>query len=222
MHYHIITLFPDSIKGYLRESIIKRAIADSKISVSFYNPMDYTEKSKNGALNKRVDDKPYGGGPGMVLRAEPLVKAITKAVGRKKNVQIVHFSPRGEKFTTDMAKNFVAGKKTIKHMVFICGRYEGIDSRIEEIFSGIKVSVGDYVLTGGELPALVMIDSITRQIPGVLGDPDSREEERISSGKYYTRPEVITHKGKKYQVPDVLVSGNHKLIEEWRKENERS
>jgi len=221
MNYHVITLFPESMKGYLQESILKRAQANDIISVSFYNPMDYTEKSTKSSLNKRVDDKPYGGGPGMVLRVEPVVKAIGKAIGRKKKVQVIHFAPRGEEFITSVAKD-IAGKyinKEIKDIVLICGRYEGIDSRIEEIFPGIKLSVGNYVLTGGELPALIVIDSVTRQLPGVLGDPDSREETRISSTKYYTRPESFKYKGTTYDVPDVLLSGNHKEIDKWRENN---
>jgi len=183
--------------------------------------MDYTEASPKGALNKRVDDKPYGGGPGMVIRPEPVIRAIQKAVGRKKKVQIVHFAPRGDLFGTKMTKELGSKyrKKKVTDIVFICGRYEGIDSRVEEVFPGIKISIGDYVLTGGELPALVMIDSITRQLPGVLGDPDSLEETRISATKYYTRPELFTHKRKKYSVPDVLLSGNHKEIDKWREQN---
>ncbi len=221
MHYHIVTLFPESMKGYVAESILRRAQKNKLITISFYNPMDFTKMSRKGALKQRVDDKPYGGGPGMVIRPEPVIKAIQKAVGRKKHVEIVHFAPRGEKFTTEMAQEFAQTyqEKKLKHLVLICGRYEGIDTRVEEVFPGVKVSVGDYVLTGGELPALIMIDSITRQLPGVLGDADSREETRIASTKYYTRPEVFTHKGKRYQVPGVLLSGNHKDIDKWREEN---
>lgn len=221
MNYHVITLFPGSMKGYLQESILKRAQQNKIISVSFYNPMDYTEPSPTGKLNKRVDDKPYGGGPGMVLRAEPVMKAIAQAIGRKKKVQVIHFAPGGDKFTTDVAKEIASQyqDKKIKDIVLICGRYEGIDSRIEQMFPGIQISIGDYVLTGGELPALVLIDSITRQLPGVLGDPDSREEERISAGEYYTRPESITYKKKKFDVPPVLLSGNHKDIDQWRAEH---
>ena len=218
MNYHVITIFPKTIDTYVSESILGRAISSKKISVTTYNPMDYLEDSKFGKLKRRVDDKPYGGGPGMVLRAEPVMKALSKAIGRKSKVLVVHFAPRASMFTTAEAKKF-AGQyvsKEIKDIVFICGRYEGIDSRIEEMFPGVRYSIGDYVLTGGELPALVMIDSISRQLPGILGDPDSREEERISASSYYTRPESITHKGTQYDVPQVLTSGDHKKIDEWR------
>ncbi len=221
MNFHVISLFPDSMRGYLSESILKRAQSEQIITVSFYNPMDYTEKSPKGALQRRVDDKPYGGGPGMVIRAEPVIRAVRDAIGRKRKVQIVHFAPRGKLFSTKMARVFATKylSKEIKDVVLICGRYEGIDTRIEEVFPGMKVSVGEYVLTGGELPALIMIDSITRQLPGALGDPNSREETRISATKYYTRPESFTHKGESYNVPKVLLSGNHKDIDKWREEN---
>ena len=186
--------------------------------------MDYTEQSVNGGLPRRVDDKPYGGGPGMVVRAEPVMRAIQAAIGRKKNVGVVHFAPRAEKFTTDVARHIAgesqAKKGAVKHVVIVCGRYEGIDSRIEEMFPGRVLSVGDYVLTGGEIPAMIVIDSVARQIPGVLGDGDSREEERVAAGKYYTRPEKITYKKSVYSVPSVLTEGDHAKIEKWRGENQ--
>jgi len=223
MHFHIISLFPRTVELYTSESILGRAINSGKLKVSVYNPMDFAEESKKGKLPRRVDDKPYAGGPGMVLRAEPIIRAVEEAIGRKRNVGFIHFAPRAEKFTTDIAKQ-IAGesqlkKRAIKDVVIICGRYEGVDSRINEIFRGRELSIGDYVLTGGELPAMVVIDSVARQLSGVLGDSDSREEERIAAGKYYTRPETVQYKGKKYEVPKVLVEGNHKKIEEWRKNN---
>lgn len=221
MNFHIITLFPESITGYTSHSILGRAQANKKIKVQTYNLLDYLEDSPYGKLKKRVDDKPFGGGPGMLIRAEPVIRALKDVIGRKKYVQVVHFAPSGTPFSTTMAKKIAHQAKTkkIKDIVFICGRYEGIDSRIEEMFPGMKISIGDYVLTGGELPALVMIDSISRQLPGVLGDPDSREEERTASSKYYTRPEEIIYKNKKYAVPKVLLSGDHRKIDEWRKKH---
>lgn len=207
MNFHIITLFPDSFSSYLDASILKRAISNKKIKVSFYNPIDFLKGKE------RVDDKPYGGGPGMVMRAEPVIKAIAKAVGKKSDYRIVFFTPAGEKFTNTKAKDYV---EQIKNIIFICGRYEGIDARILEIFPCEKVSIGDYVLTGGELPAMIMMDAISRNIEGVLGDIDSVEENRISSPFVYTRPEVLKYKNKNYKVPDVLLSGNHKEIDKWR------
>lgn len=207
MHFHVITLFPESFDSYLHTSILKRAILNKKIKVSFYNPIDFLKNKE------RVDDKPYGGGPGMVLRAEPVIKAIAKAVGKKKDYKIIFFTPAGELFTNTKAKKYV---DKAKHLIFVCGRYEGIDARVLEVFPSEKVSIGEYVLTGGELPAMIMIDAISRNIKGVLGDSDSVEENRISSPYVYTRPETLTYKGSNYKVPEVLVGGNHKEIDRWR------
>ncbi len=221
MIFHIITLFPDAFASYLNESIIARAIREKKIFVKFYNPRDFISKSKRGGRDNnyaRVDDKPYGGGPGMVMEAEPILKAVLKAKGNKKKVKIVLFSPSGEKFTTDKAAEWAnqsAAKKS-NDLILICGRYEGIDARVSKILKAEEVSIGDYVLTGGELPAMVVLDSVSRQIPGVLGNFNSREESRVSSSEVYTRPEILVHKGKKYRVPKVLLSGHHGKIEEWK------
>ena len=160
MHFHIITLFPDAFTSYCNSSIIKRAIAKKLVTISFYNPMEYAER-KNG----RIDDKPYGGGPGMVLEALPFIKAYNKAIGRKKDIAVYLCSHRGKQFDTDMA---IKCSKT-KHIVLICGHYEGIDARIEEIIPCIKVSVGHTVLTGGELPALAIVDASARFVKGGVG-----------------------------------------------------
>ena len=218
MIYHIISLFPHSFDSYLAESILKRAQEEKKIKVKFYNPRDFTTSQKTYA-DRRVDDKPYGGGPGMVIEALPVIKAVAKAVGKKtpkKKVKIIWFTPSGKQFDTNYAKE-VATKYT--DIVFICGRYEGIDARVKSVFKMDEISVGPFVLTGGELPAMILIDSISRQIEGVLGDHISLEENRIASSDVYTRPEVVEYKGKKYKVPKVLLSGNHKLIDEWRRGN---
>lgn len=207
MHFHVITLFPDSFESYLSASILKRAISAKKIKISFYNPQKFLK------AKERADDKPYGGGPGMVMRAEPVIRAIAKAIGKKTDYKIVFFTPSGEKFTNIKAKEYVAQTKNI---IFVCGRYEGIDARVLDVFPCEKVSIGDYVLTGGELPAMIMIDAISRNIKGVLGDIDSVEENRISSPLVYTRPDTLKYKKKEYKVPDVLKGGNHKQIDEWR------
>ena len=211
MTFHIITLFPQSFDSYLNESILKRAQEDKKIKVKFYNPRDFTNGTSYA--DRRVDDKPYGGGPGMVIEALPVIKAIAKAKG-KKDAKIIWFTPSGKKFYTNYGKK---KKKKYKDIIFICGRYEGIDARVKKAFKVEEISVGPFVLTGGELPAMILIDSISRQIKGVLGDHTSLEESRIASPDVYTRPEVVEYKGKKYKVPKVLLSGNHKLIDEWRK-----
>jgi len=207
--------------SYLGESILKKAIDNKKISVKFYNPRDFAKPSKNPELLEPIDDKPFGGGVGMVLKAEFYLKAIEKARGKKTAVKIIYFSPRGEKFTTEKGKEIAKKNKAgkIKDLILVSARYEGFDSRVEEIFKGERMSVGDYVLTGGELPAMILIDSISRQIDGVLGNRESLEEERVSAGKFYTRPAVLKWKKNEYEVPKVLLSGNHKKIEEWKKEN---
>ncbi|MBU0998780.1 tRNA (guanosine(37)-N1)-methyltransferase TrmD [Patescibacteria group bacterium] len=214
MRFHIITIFPDIFDSYLNESIIGRAIKNKIISIKFYNPRDFIKAPKNNY--RPVDDKPYGGGPGMVMRAEPILKAIAKilSVVKGKKVLIINFIPSAEKFTTISAKKI---SKNYTDTILICGRYEGIDARVDKILKTKKFSVGDYVLTGGELPTMILIDSISRQIKGVLGKYESLEEERVSSSEIYTRPEILKYKGKNYKVPKVLLSGNHAKIEEWRK-----
>ena len=217
MRFHIITIFPDIFDSYLNESILGRAIEGKLVLVKFYNPRDFI-KDKKGNGYKPVDDKPYGGGPGMVMRAEPVLKAVEKALsltkGKNKKVLVINFIPSAEKFTTNFAKKV---SKKYTDIILICGRYEGIDARVDKILKTKKISIGDYVLTGGELPAMILIDCISRQIPGVLGKYESLEEERISSSEVYTRPEVLKHKNKNYKVPKVLLSGNHAKINEWRK-----
>ena len=190
LNFHIITIFPKMFNFYINESIIKRAIKNKIISIKFYNPKDWAEKSKNRNLTKSIDDKPFGGGPGMVLKAKPFLEAINKAVGKKKNYKIIYFSPRGKNLNMSLIKDLSHkfNKREIKDLILVSGRYEGIDSRVEEIFKGEKISIGDYIVTGGELPAMVLIDTISRQITGVLGNKESLEEDRISAGKFFTRP----------------------------------
>ena len=218
MRFHIITIFPNVFDSYFNESIIGRAIKNKFISIKFYNPRDFVKVPKNKNQNnyKPVDDKPYGGGPGMVMRAEPILKAVESAIKKikSKNALIVNFIPSAPKFTTNFAKIF---SKKYTDIILICGRYEGIDARIDKILKTKKFSIGDYVLTGGEIPAMALVDCISRQIPGVLGKYESLEEERISSSEVYTRPEILKYQGKNYKVPKVLLSGNHQKIEEWKK-----
>ncbi len=228
MQFHVITLFPEVCQVYTDASVLGRAqktdkgkgakVRGKKMEVKYYNPRDFATNKHN-----KVDDKPYGGGPGMVMYAEPILRAWEKAVGNKikKNeekgkklkVKTLIMSPRGKLFTTKVAKEFA---KKYDDIVLISGRYEGIDSRVKKILKAEEISVGDYVLTGGELPALSIIDSVSRQIPGVLGTFESLEEERVSSGEMYTRPDVLLYKGKKHAVPKVLLGGNHAEIEKWK------
>ncbi|MFA5791821.1 MAG: tRNA (guanosine(37)-N1)-methyltransferase TrmD [Candidatus Paceibacterota bacterium] len=208
MRFHIITIFPEMFDSYLKESIIGRAIKDKKIKILFYNPMSFCKPKE------RVDGRPYGGGPGMVLQPEFFLKAFSKIKIKNKNkTKIILFSPSGKKFDTTYAKK---SAKKYTDIVLISGRYEGIDARVGKILKAEEISIGDYVLTGGELPAMVLIDSISRQIPGILGKYESLEEERVSASEVYTRPEVLKYKNKNYKVPKVLLSGNHQLIENWK------
>jgi len=210
VQFHIITLFPKAFDSYLGESILKRAIEDKKLKVSFYNPRDFADNDY-----ARIDRPPYGGGPGMVIQAEPVIKAIESALKKIKarKYKIVFLSPGGKQFTNEYAKSI---SKKFTDTVILSGRYEGIDARVKKVFKMEEVSVGPFVLTGGELPAMLMIDVIARQVEGVLGNFDSLEEKRIG-GDSYTRPEVFAHKGKKYSVPKVLLSGHRAKIEEWKK-----
>ncbi len=221
MNFHVITLFPEVCQAYTDASILGRAqktekgkgakVRGKKLSITYYNPRDYTTDKHH-----KVDERPYGGGPGMVMQALPILQAAEKALGRKdrKKVKVLMMSPRGTKFTQTFAEKVA---KKYSEVVIISGRYEGIDSRVKKILKAEEVSVGDYVLTGGELPALTIIDAIARNIPGVLGTFESLEDERVSSGEMYTRPEVLEYKKKKYKVPKVLLGGNHAEIELWRK-----
>lgn len=216
MHFHIVTLFQEACEAYTNASILGRAQENKKIKVSYYNPRDFVKGAKGKFL--KIDDSPYGGGPGMVMMAEPILKVVEKALKTKKNekpkkTKILLMSPRGKVFDQAYATKLA---KTYSDVVLISGRYEGIDARVKKILKAEEVSTGPYVLTGGELPALTIVDAVSRHIPGVLGKSESLEESRISSGEMYTRPETLVWKDKKYKVPKVLQSGNHKLIEEWR------
>ena len=210
--FHIITIFPNMFDSYFNESILARAIDSKKIAVKFYNPRDYTKDK-----HKRVDDKTYGGGPGMVMQAEPIIKAVSsikQRVSRKKKskLKVLITAAGGKKFTNTRATKYT----TYTDIIIICGRYEGIDTRVRKALRAEEISIGDYILTGGELPAMIMVDAIARHVDGVLGKTESIEENRISSHEMYTRPETITYDKKNYSVPKVLLSGDHKKIDEWR------
>ena len=209
MNFTFISLFPEIIRSALNESITKRAIEKSLISFETINPRDYLKPKE------RIDDKVYGGGPGMLLKSEPLMKAIDDATSKfdRSESKIIYLSPKGKPFTQETAETLALEK----NIIFICGRYEGIDQRIIDHYVDDEISIGDYVLSGGELPALVVFDAITRNIEGVLGDDSSLEQESFSGGlleyPQYTRPEKM----KLGDVPKELLSGNHAVIEQWRK-----
>lgn len=209
-NYYVMTLFPEMIRAVSGESITGRAIKSGLIQVEAVNIRDYT-KEKHG----HVDDAPYGGGAGMLMQAQPICdcfQALTERIGKKPRV--LYMSPQGKTFSQALAKELAKEDA----LVFLCGHYEGIDERALEILDTENVSIGDYVLTGGELPALVMIDAIARLTKGVLNKEASHEIESFSDGlleyPQYTRPEV--YEGRR--VPEVLLSGHHANIEKWRHE----
>lgn len=230
--FSLLTIFPDIFNSYFNESIIKRARENKKIKIAVHNIRDYaTDK------HKTVDDRPYGGGPGMVLKIEPLFEALKKVAGKKEifarfsseikrttksQTRIILTDPDGKKFDQNMARRL----SQYKNIVIVCGHYEGVDARVEKIIDE-KISIGDYVITGGELAAMLMVDAMSRLVPGVLGNPQSLDDiknYRIGVGSksnfdypHYTRPEVFSPDRKhKWKVPKVLLSGDHKKIEEWR------
>lgn len=212
MNFHILTLFPQMVEQGLNTSIIGRAQEKGILSVETINIRDFTKDK-----HKKVDDYPYGGGAGMLMQAQPVYDSYLHVVEHMKTKQrprVIYVTPQGKTFRQEMAKDFAMEQD----LIFLCGHYEGIDERVLEEIVTDYVSIGDYVLTGGELAAMVMIDSISRMVPGVLSNKESGETESFSDNllehPHYTRPEVWM--GKK--VPEVLLSGHHKKIELWRKE----
>lgn len=215
LKFKVITIFPEMITDYANEAILKRAQEAKKITVTAYDLRDWTDDN-----HRSVDDKPFGGGAGMVMKIEPLYRSLKKVAG--KNSHKILLSAKGKTWNQALAKEY---SQRYKEIVFVCGRYEGVDERINE-FIDEEISIGDYVLTGGELGALVIMDSIARLIPGVLGNAASLESESHNQPGFlenpqYTRPEVFKAGKKKLAVPKVLLSGNHKLIDDWRQKNEK-
>jgi tRNA (guanine37-N1)-methyltransferase len=205
--FDIISIFPEMFAPVLNESILKRAQEKKKVVVHIHDLRDYTDDKKH----RKVDDHPFGGGPGMVLMPQPLFDAV-KAVKGRRRAKVIYTSPAGKPLTQSCAKKLVLAKS----LIIICGRYEGIDERVREHLVDEEISVGDYVLTGGEIPAMIIVDAVTRLVPGVLGKEESLVQEsfedNLLEGPQYTRP--ANFRGIK--VPDVLLSGNHKTINLWR------
>lgn len=216
MRFDILTIFPQIFDSYLKESIIKRAIQKKLIKIVIHDIRKFSLDK-----HKKVDDVPFGGGAGMVMTPQPLDDAI-KHIKKLNKGKVVYLTPQGKTFTQIQAEKFAeATKKSSKSgLILICGRYEGIDQRIRDTLVDLEISIGNYVLTGGELPAMVLVDSISRLIPGVLGKEASHLEDSFSKAlnrkkeyPHYTRP--YNFKGLK--VPEVLLSGHHKEIEKWRR-----
>lgn len=206
MKFNILTLFPEMVENYFQYSILKRAVDSKVIEISIVNPRDYTENK-----HKKVDDIPYGGGAGMVLMPQPYVDAYS-SVKKLENSITVMLSPQGEPLTDSMVNEL----SHYDQMILLCGHYEGFDERIREIIKPKEVSIGDFVLTGGELPALCLIDAVSRKIEGTLGKIESADEDSFSNGlleyPQYTRPRDF----RGYKVPEVLLNGNHKEINNFR------
>lgn len=211
MKIDILTLFPEMFRGPFEESMVKRGQDRALVDIKIHQLRDWAEDK-----HKTVDDKPYAGGAGMVLMVEPIDNALKSL--RTKDSKVILMSPQGKKYS--QATAYKLAKE--KHLIFVCGHYEGFDERIREYLIDEEISIGDYVLTGGELPAMVIVDSLVRLIPGVLGDEDSLKNETHSKKGHkkhpvYTRPE--NYNG--WNVPEVLLSGNHAEIEKWKKEKSR-
>lgn len=216
--FHILTIFPEVIGPYAEASILGRAQKKGLVTIAAHNLREYTVDK-----HRKVDDSPYGGGAGMVMTVQPFDAAVKmlKKEAKKKSVRVILTAASGKRFTQADAKRLVQ----YDELIFLCGRYEGVDHRVEEVIADESLSIGDFVLTGGELPALVMTDAIVRLIPGVLGNAETLTEESHGEEGFleypqYTKPEMYPYKDgrkiKKLTVPDVLLSGNHEAIKKWR------
>ncbi len=222
MKFDIITIFPNIFTGFVSESLLAKAQAKKLITIKTHYLRDWTDDR-----HQTVDGTPYGGGPGLVFKVEPIFKAVyslqftvsrkLKTRNKKLKTRVVLFSPRGKKFTNELAKKW----SKLDQLIFICGRYEGVDERVADHIADEVISIGDYVLNGGEVAAMVVIEAVARHIPGFMHDADSASKDDHAS---YTKPEVfrpkasgLKLKAKSWKVPRVLLSGNHKKIEEWRR-----
>jgi tRNA (guanine37-N1)-methyltransferase len=229
MQFNIITIFPKIFDSYLKETFIKKAQEKGLIKINIHNLRKWAKDK-----HKTVDDRPFGGGLGMVVKLEPIFRAVSSLTKLKiknlklkitdKNSKIILFTPRGRKFNQQLAYKL----SKLNRIIFICGRYEGVDERVARHIADIELSIGDYDLMGGELPAMVVMEAVSRLIPGVLGKPQLLKE-RITKEKgfieypQYTRPEIFSPKrGVKWRVPKILLSGKHQKIAEWRKKRAKT
>jgi len=218
MIFDLVSLFPESFESYLGVSILKRAREDGRVVFGFANPRDYTTDK-----HRTVDDTPYGGGAGMVMKPEPIFSCVEDLLGKgdvpQERIRIILFSAKGKRFTQKDARRLVAD---YDRLILVCGRYEGVDERVAEHLADEELSIGEYVLTGGELPAMVVTDAVTRLIPGVLGNAESAEteshtEEGVLEHPQYTKPEDF----RGWKVPETLLSGHHGEIAGWRESMSR-
>lgn len=207
MRFDVVTLMPEMFQAMVGEGVTGRAVDRGQVTLGLWNPRDYTRD-----IHRTVDDRPYGGGPGMVMKVEPLRAAISEARAVAPESKVIYLSPQGRRFDQSIARE-MAGRQGV---ILLAGRYEGIDERLIDRYVDEEYSIGDYVLSGGELPALVLMDAVIRLLPGVLGDASSAEQDSFSDGlldcPHYTRPECFEGA----QVPPVLIGGNHEMIRRWR------
>tara|TARA_B100000900_G_C20427259_1_gene653466 strand:- start:139 stop:837 length:699 start_codon:yes stop_codon:yes gene_type:complete len=205
-HIFVISVFPDLINNFINYGVLNKGLEKSLLKVEAINLRDFSDK------NGYVDDKPYGGGPGMILQAQPLIDATRYAKSKLENFKCIYLSPKGKKIN----QNLITSAAENTNLIIIAGRYEGVDQRFIDLEVDEEWSIGDYILSGGEVAACVVIDAIARMIPGVLGHEDSNKLESFSDGylehPHYTRPEVVEN----MKVPEVLLSGNHENIKKWR------
>lgn len=228
MKFDIITIFPKFFESFKNEALILRAQKKDLVSINVHNLRDYADDTRG-----TVDDRPYGGGAGMVLMFPPIYKAVKKikSKSKTKKTKVIVFNPKGKKFTQAIAREW----SELGQLVMICGRYEGIDERVMTELADEEISIGDYVLFGGEVPAMVVMEAVTRLLPGAIGKQESLKDESFNEAgemgreqltkfieyPHYTRPEVVLVNKKKVKVPEVLLSGDHKKIEEWRREQSK-
>ena len=216
MRFDVLTLFPEMFPGYLGQSILKRAIDRNLVDVQLHNIRDWAKGRHNS-----VDDRPYGGGPGMVLMVEPVVECveetrenIAKETGKPDASRLIMFTPQGRRLDQQKVEELA----TCEHLMLMCGRYEGFDERVKEILQPEEISIGDYIVGGGEVASMVLIDAVSRMLPGVLGDEDSNQQDSFSGPDrslefaQYTRPREF----RGLEVPEILLSGNHEEIARWR------
>ncbi len=223
MRFDIITIFPDFFDSFLKESLIQKGMEEELIQIEVHNLRDYADDPHN-----TVDDRPFGGGFGMVYKVGPIYKAVKdikkESDVKKQKIKTILFTPRGKILNQKGVTSF----SNFDQLIMICGRYEGVDERVAQHIADEEVSIGNYVLLGGEVPAMAVIESVSRLIPGVIGDPEILDERVTKQGGFieyeqYTRPRVFqTQKGKEWTVPEVLLSGDHKKIENWRKKHSRN
>lgn len=214
MRFDVLTLFPELLRPHLEIGVTRRAFESRQVDVHLWPLRDFADDNY-----RRVDDRPYGGGPGMVLLAEPLERALAAVrTARPDAVPVVHFTPTGRRIDQAVVQEFAAGAGAI----LLCGRYEGIDQRVLDRHVDVELSLGDFVLSGGELPALALLDAVARLQPGVLGDAASHQQDSFSDGlldcPHYSRPEVLGEGAAARPVPAVLLSGHHAEIARWRRE----